>query len=306
MSERFGDDRRVRVVDETRPGLATARNAGLREAEGEIIAVIDDDVVVDPDWLGRAVRRFQDEPSVACVTGLILPAELETRDQVLIERFAAFGKGFSRRTFSLDRAPEGDPLFPYASGSFGSGANTVLRAQAADLLGGYEETLGTGTPARGGEDLDLFIRLLLAGEEIAYEPSALVWHRHPSGAAAARRQAVNYGIGLSAMLTHRWLAGDERARMLRAVPAGFAYLRDADSRRNRARGADFPGSLETMGGSGARGRAPGLSEQPRERGRARATFTPSWVGEVDLVERARGSRDSARVTARATARPGCW
>lgn len=243
LNERFGDDGRVRVVDEPRPGLATARNSGLREAEGEIVAVIDDDVVVDPDWLGRAARRFHDEPTVACVTGLILPAELETREQVLIERFAAFGKGFSRRTFSLDRAPEGDALFPYAGGTFGSGANTVLRAQAADLLGGYEEALGTGTPARGGEDLDLFIRLLLAGEEIAYEPSAFVWHRHPSGAGAPRRQAINYGIGLSAMLTHQWLAGGDRARMLRAAPAGFAYLRDADSRRNRARGADFPRSL---------------------------------------------------------------
>jgi GT2 family glycosyltransferase len=284
VTERFGDDRRVRVVDEARPGLATARNAGLRDAQGEIIAVIDDDVVVDPDWLGRAVRRFQDEPSVACVTGLILPAELETREQVLIERFAAFGKGFSRRTFSLDRAPEGDPLFPYASGSFGSGANTVLRARAADALGGYEETLGTGTPARGGEDLDLFIRLLLAGEEIAYEPSALVWHRHPSGAAAARRQAVSYGIGLSAMLTHRWLAGDERTRMLRAVPAGVAYLRDADSRRNRARGADFPGSLRRWEALGlAAGPLAYLNSRASAK-QARPTFTPSWVGEVDLVD----------------------
>jgi GT2 family glycosyltransferase len=283
VTERFGHDGRVRVVEEPRPGLATARNAGLREAEGEIIAVIDDDVVVDPDWLGRAVRRFQDEPTVACVTGLILPAELETREQVLIERFAAFGKGFSRRTFSLDRAPEGDPLFPYAGGTFGSGANTILRAHAADLLGGYEETLGTGTPARGGEDLDLFIRLVLAGEEIAYEPSAFVWHQHPSGAGAPRRQAINYGIGLSAMLTHQWLAGD-RARMLRAAPAGFAYLRDVDSRRNRARGADFPRSLKRWEALGlAAGPMAYLKSRASAR-RAGSTFTPAWVGEVDLAE----------------------
>jgi GT2 family glycosyltransferase len=284
VGERFGDDGRVRVVDEPHPGLATARNAGLREAAGEIIAVIDDDVVVDPFWLGRAARRFQDEPTVACVTGLILPAELETREQLLIEGLGAFGKGFSPRTFSLKRAPEGDPLFPYAGGTFGSGANTVLRAQAADLLGGYEESLGTGTPARGGEDLDLFIRLLLAGEEIAYEPSAFVWHRHPSGAGAPRRQAINYGIGLSAMLTHRWLAGGDRARMLRAAPAGFAYLRDADSRRNRARGADFPRSLRRWEALGlAAGPLAYLKSRASAR-RARGTFTPAWVGEVDLAE----------------------
>jgi GT2 family glycosyltransferase len=285
VSERFGDDTRVRVVDEPRPGLATARNAGLREAEGEIIAVIDDDVVVDPDWLGHAVRRFQDEPAVACVTGLILPAELETPEQVLIERFAAFGKGFSPRTFSLERAPEGDRLFPYAGGTFGSGANTVLRAEAADLLGGFEETLGTGTPARGGEDLDLLIRLLLAGEEIAYEPAATVWHRHPSGPGAPRRQAINYGIGLSAMLTHRWVAGGDRARMLGALPAGVAYLRDSNSRRNLAHGQDFPRSLvrwERLGLVG--GPLAYLMSRMRSRRLARATFTPTCVDEFELGE----------------------
>ena len=284
VSERFGDDTRVRVVDEPRPGLATARNAGLREAEGEIIAVIDDDVVVDRNWLGHAVRRFRDEPAVACVTGLILPAELETREQVLIERFAAFGKGFSPRTFSLEGAPEDDRLFPYAGGTFGSGANTVLRAEAADLLGGFEETLGTGTPARGGEDLDLLIRLLLAGEEIAYEPAATVWHRHPSGPGAPRRQAINYGIGLSAMLAHRWVAGGDRARMLGALPAGVAYLRDSNSRQNLARAQDFPRSLVRWERLGlVRGPLAYLKSRMQSRRLARA-FTPTCVDELELGE----------------------
>jgi GT2 family glycosyltransferase len=283
VAERFGDDGRVRVVDEPRRGLATARNAGLREAEGEIIAVLDDDVVVDPAWLGHVARRFRDEPAVACVSGLILPAELESPEQLLIERFAAFGKGFSPRTFSLERAPEGDRLFPYACGAFGSGANTVLRAEAADLLGGFEETLGTGTPARGGEDLDLFIRLLLAGQAIAYEPAAVVWHRHPSGPGAPKRQAINYGIGLSAMLTHRWVAGGDRARMLRAVPAGVGYLRDSNSRRNVSRGRDFPRSLSRWERLGlAAGPFAYLISRARGARQARASFTPTCVDELDL------------------------
>jgi GT2 family glycosyltransferase len=285
IDERFGGDGRVRVVDEPRRGLAAARNTGLRQAVGDILAVIDDDVVVDEDWLGRIAKRFQDEPGLSCVTGLILPAELETAEQALIERFAAFGKGFSRRTFSLERPPQGDRLFPYAGGQFGSGANTAVRAEAMDWLGGYEERLGAGTPARGGEDLDLFIRLLLAGAQIGYEPAALVWHRHPSGVDAPRRQAVNYGIGLAAMLTHRWFAGGDRARMARAAPAGLAYLQDKKSRRNVARGDDFPRALIRWEALGvAAGPLAYLISRSRHARSARSAFRPVWIGEIELAE----------------------
>ena len=284
VRDRFGADPRVRIVDEVRPGLAVARNTGLREAEGEFIGVIDDDVLVDRDWLGRIARRFEVQPGLSCVTGLILPAELETSEQALIERFAAFGKGFSRRTFSVADVPDADRLFPYAGGQFGSGANTALRAEAVDRLGGYEERLGAGTPARGGEDLDLFIRWLLAGAKIEYEPAALVWHRHPAAAGAARRQAINYGIGLSAMLTHRSLACGERARLARAAPAGIAYLRDGNSRRNRSRGEQFPRSLTMWEALGlAAGPFAYLASRARFRQHARSAFTPSWIDEAELA-----------------------
>ena len=263
--------------------------------------MIDDDVVVDPDWLGRAARRFHDEP--LSPRHRIEP-HAKSRDSRACSSsvFAAFGKGFSHRTFSLDRAPEGDALFPYAGGTFGSGANTVLRAQAADLLGGYEEALGTERRARG-ENLALFIRLLQAREEIAYEPSAFVWHRHPSAPCAAA-PGDQLRIVLYAMLTHQWLAGGDRARMLRAAPAGFAYLRDADSRRNRARGATFRG----RSGDEALGLAAGplayLKSRASEK-RARGNFTPAWVGEVDLSSR-RWIALFRIVTASATEQPGCW
>jgi GT2 family glycosyltransferase len=284
VSERFGADGRVRVVDEPRPGLAVARNAGLREAEGDIIGVIDDDVLVDRDWLARIAKRFEAEPGLSCVTGLILPAELETAEQAQIERFAVFGKGFSRRTFSIEDAPDGDRLFPYAAGQFGSGANTALRAEAVDLLGGYEERLGAGTPARGGEDLDLFIRWVLAGARIGYEPAALVWHRHPAAVGAPRRQAINYGIGLSAALTHHWLVGGERARLARAVPSGIAYLRDAKSRRNVSRGEGFSRSLTGWEAVGlAAGPLAYLVSRARFGRHARSRFTPRWVDEVELA-----------------------
>ncbi|HKN49443.1 MAG TPA: glycosyltransferase family 2 protein, partial [Actinomycetota bacterium] len=85
VAERFGDDPRVRYLLEPTPGASAGRNCGLRAASGEVVAFVDDDVVVDRLWLRSLVLGFQAAPGVACVTGMILPAELDTQSQVWIE-----------------------------------------------------------------------------------------------------------------------------------------------------------------------------------------------------------------------------
>ncbi len=71
-------------VREDRPGLGFARNAGVRAASGHIIVYTDDDVRLHSRWLERMVNAFDDE-RVMAVTGLVLPAELETEAQMFFE-----------------------------------------------------------------------------------------------------------------------------------------------------------------------------------------------------------------------------
>jgi GT2 family glycosyltransferase len=243
LEERFSRDTRIRYVEERRPGLACARNAGLRLAGGELVAFTDDDVVVDPAWAPAIRAAFTAAPEVDCVTGLILPLELETPTQLLVERFAGYGKGFVPRIYSMDEPPLDQPLFPYTAGYFGSGANMAFRTAALRDIGGFDPVLGTGTPARGCEDLDVCIRVLNAGSLLAYEPRAIVWHRHPDTHAQLRRRAFDYGASLGAMLTKHLLMGPGRRGMIsRALPA-IAYYTSPDSRKNATRGTAFPGSL---------------------------------------------------------------
>jgi GT2 family glycosyltransferase len=246
VSERFGRDMRVRYAEEHRRGLSFARNAGLTLAVGELVAFIDDDVVVDPAWLGRCAEAFNRAGDVACVTGLILPLELETHGQVLLEQFAGFAKGFAPRTYRLVEERAADPLFPYTPGVVGSGANTVLHAEVARELGGFDTTLGAGTPAAGGEDLDMYLRVLREGYAVAYEPSALVRHEHPDGEASIRRQVHRYGVGLGALVTKQLIVGPGRLELLRAVPAGVRYARDPDSRKNAGKQAGYPRRLDWL------------------------------------------------------------
>jgi GT2 family glycosyltransferase len=246
LAEQFGHQQRLHYLEEPRRGLSYARNRGLNAASCEFVAFTDDDVVVDRSWIRRALQAFDQQDDIACVTGLILPLELETDSQLLLEQSMTLGKGFRPRVFRLVDAFDTSTLLPYTAGSVGSGANTVLRVNVAHELRGFEETLGTGTPAAGGEDLDLYIRLLRRGHAIAYEPGAIVWHAHPSSTAELRRQVYWYGVGLGATLAKQLVAGPDRQRLIRALPAGIRYLLDPTSRKNAAKTVHYPRSLNWL------------------------------------------------------------
>jgi GT2 family glycosyltransferase len=201
VAERYGDDDRVVYVREERPGLATAHNAALPHVATAQVAFTDDDVVVDRWWTARIAAAFATADDVACVTGLIFPAELRTPEQWWIERAAGFAKGFERRI--VDPAVEAgrDPLFPYAAGTYGSGANMAFAVDALRTLGGFDPALGAGSGSLGGDDLAAIHAVLAAGHRLVYEPAAVVFHHHHRDYAALRRQVYGYGAGLTAYLT---------------------------------------------------------------------------------------------------------
>lgn len=243
LARAFPSDARVRVVTERRRGLSSARNRGLDEARGDVVAFTDDDVVVDRHWLAHLAQAFV-VTGADCVTGLILPFEMETPAQRWLEEYGGFAKGFRREVFGADR--DDDPLYPYAAGRFGSGANTALRAPVARRLGGFDAHLGAGTPSAGGEDLDLYIRLLRAGHALTYEPAAIVWHRHHADVTRLRKQLLGYGTGLSAALTKQLVSQPDRGDILRRVPRGASYLLRGDSAKNERKSAGYPTSLTAL------------------------------------------------------------
>ncbi|MGW2863692.1 glycosyltransferase [Streptomyces sp. NPDC001205] len=191
----------VRYVVEPVPGLAAAHNRGVAAAHGEILAFTDDDVIADRRWLSCLAAPFADDPRLGCATGLILPARLTTPAQILLESHGGFTKGFAPRHFDPRRPPADEPLFPFTAGRFGSGANMAFRAGVLRSVGGFDPATGTGTPARGGDDLYAFARVVVAGHRLSYTPEALVWHHHRETWQDLENQAYGYGAGLTAYLT---------------------------------------------------------------------------------------------------------
>lgn len=216
-----GSDARFRYVMEPSPGLSFARNRGLAEAAGEILAYTDDDVAVDANWVTGLVGGFQRRPEVACVTGLVCTATLETPAEHYFDQRVSWADSCEPRMFDLTSHAD-DPLYPYAAGLFGTGASMAFSTALLRELGGFDEALGAGTRAKGGEDLDMFVRVLLEGRAIAYEPSAIVWHHHRPDLPGLRRQIFGYGTGLSAFITKHLLDATTRPDLLRRIPSGIA------------------------------------------------------------------------------------
>lgn len=194
-------DPRLRIVEEPVPGLAQARNTGLRHAEREFVAFTDDDVVVDPWWLRALAAGFARGDTVDCVSGLVPSGELRTAVQAYFDHRVSWSSNLAVRHYSLATPPADLPMFPFSVGEFGTGANFALRRNRALAMGGFDTAFGIGTRTGGGEDLDMFTRVLFAGRGLVVEPSAIVWHRHRADLGALRYQARGYGVGLGAWLT---------------------------------------------------------------------------------------------------------
>ncbi len=214
----------VRVVEEHRRGISAARNRGVATATGEMIAFTDDDAVVEHDWLRSLGSTFALATEVEAVGGAVLPSELRTKPQLWFEEFyGGFTRTFQAEMLSAKRQHGG--VFPYAPARFGAGCNMAFRRSSLERMGGFITSLGTGTPAKGGEDLAMFIELVASGATVAFEPTALVRHGHRRTEREFLRQVRDYGTGLTAMFTALIVRNPKHlVALIRRIPAGLRLL----------------------------------------------------------------------------------
>ncbi|MCW2811472.1 MAG: glycosyl transferase family 2 [Friedmanniella sp.] len=221
FAETVGTDSRFRYLNLDRAGVSRARNAGMWAARGPLVAFIDDDVRVDTFWLQGVARAFRRSPDIVCVTGLIATRSIAGPEQLYFDSRVSWASNLQPRVF---HPTSDDPLHPWAAGRFGAGANMAFRLEAVRRLGGFDENLGPGTKAKGGEDIDLFVRALRAGGDLAYDPAALAWHIHRSDAAGLEQQMFGYGVGLTAYLTKHAVHPSVALEMLVKTPRAVRHV----------------------------------------------------------------------------------
>ncbi len=162
---------RFRYHFEALQGKSHALNSGIREARGEVLAFMDDDVTVDPMWLQNLTASLSESAWVG-TGGRILPARSFQPPSWLPLQgpqnmggiLALFDLGEKR--VELDRPP--------------LGTNMAFRNEMFQKYGNFRTDLGPrpGSEIRN-EDTEFGRRLLVAGERLLYEPSAVVYHAVP-------------------------------------------------------------------------------------------------------------------------------
>jgi glycosyltransferase involved in cell wall biosynthesis len=188
----------VRYVMEPKAGLNFARNAALENTKSDLLAFLDDDVVVDREWLTGLAAACRSAPEAGGFTGLVLPYKLDTDARITFEQRGGFGRGFERREWHATSFIY--ELHPVGAGLLGAGCNMAFKTDLLRGIGGFDDALDTGAPLPGGGDLDIFYRVLRTGRPIIYEPCYAVYHEHRETLQQLRRQYWTWGLGMMAFL----------------------------------------------------------------------------------------------------------
>lgn len=252
----------LRHVFEAKAGLNFARNRALREANGNWLAFLDDDVTVDQKWLSGLLGAWAAYPDALGVTGLVLPLELESESQILFEQGGGFRRGFETIVYRGPTHP-GAPLYPVAAGQFGAGANMAFQVTALRAVGAFDEALDTGQPLPGGGDLDIFQKIAAAGGPLVYEPTFTVFHEHRKDLPGLQRQYESWGRGFMAYVDATFRRNPSaRPALVRLVVWWMTYMLRRTLRSLRGREplptrmilAEFAGGLRGLMGEYDRSR----------------------------------------------------
>ncbi len=163
---------RVSYAFEPRRGLSHARNRGIREARGSLIAFTDDDVLPAPNWIAQVAAAI-DRWNAQGLGGRILPRwEASPPPWLTANRSLLAGLAI------MDFEASGLLTLPLARQPQVWGANMAFRRELFERVGGFDPRRGiVGKKLFRGEEIDLINRALESGLKIAYDAAPTVFHR---------------------------------------------------------------------------------------------------------------------------------
>jgi glucosyl-dolichyl phosphate glucuronosyltransferase len=203
--------RRFRYIFEPCQGKSNALNLGIREAEGDVLAFMDDDVKVEPMWLRNLTAPLCDSLYGGVAGRVLLDPDFSPPTWLGLKEPYNVGGVLAQ----FDRGDlQGQLVGPPC------GASMAFRKHVLQKYGGFRVDLGPcpGSEIRG-EDTELGHRLTAAGERILYEPSAIVYHPVPDSRVKKSYFLVWYldhGRGL--------VRGWERGTDIAGIPRRFFTL----------------------------------------------------------------------------------
>jgi glycosyltransferase involved in cell wall biosynthesis len=179
----------VEVRTGIRVPLSKARNIGLENYCGEIVAFPDDDCWYEPSLLSKVALYFEQNPAVDCIcTGVYDPDA---------------GLSYGKRPLGVSRRVSFSNVFKLCIS-----VGIFVRRRALERAGAYfDECLGAGTPMGAGEETELLVRMLSARCRIEYVGQLQVYHSLPKFAPSDAEKNYRYGVGFGHLTGRVLFAG---------------------------------------------------------------------------------------------------
>lgn len=156
---------------EMNQGLSYARNRGINESKGDVLVYVDDDALVNKEYLQTYADFFTQHPDIDAAGGPIIP-QYETAEPAWMSHFTkALITGYK---YLGDKAKE----FP--KNDYPGGGNAAYRASVFEKVGLFNVELGRkGDSLVGAEEKDIFDKMTSLGMRFYYLPNAILYHLIP-------------------------------------------------------------------------------------------------------------------------------
>lgn len=193
LTEKFTAAAGGKYIYEPRRGLNVARNTGIANATGDILAFTDDDCLPEKNWLRQTLPNYSSPSIWACTSRIVQHTHEGAAD--LFEAVAGQDLGGTKRLFTRDdtrfgigfllsnfgkvfaRHMKSRAPVPFGIGH-GSGMTFRKEVFQKNGCGLFDERFGSGAKLGGCDDIEMLYRVLKSGHSVVYEPTAIVRHKH--------------------------------------------------------------------------------------------------------------------------------
>ena len=163
----------VKLVNETKKGPSAARNKGIKESSGDILLFLDDDLIVDKNYINEIVKTFDEDRKIVCVGGI---AHSYNQDSII---------SLSHEVRLMGYSPSHSGVFEVKT--IPTMTFSTLR-KVIEEVGLFDEDLIMA------EDYDLCIRIRKKGYKCVMNSKAIVYHHNPTEMKSLIRRWYKYGI----------------------------------------------------------------------------------------------------------------
>lgn len=161
----------LRYFVETNQGLSHARNRGIKESTGDILVYVDDDALVNKEYLQTYYDFFNQYPDIDAAGGPIIP-KYETEEPAWMSHFT--------RSLITGYKYLGDKAKEFPKNDYPGGGNAAYRSSVFEKVGLYNVDLGRkGDSLVGAEEKDIFDKMVSMGMRFYYLPNAILYHLIP-------------------------------------------------------------------------------------------------------------------------------